>query len=206
MEIKKEFEPQDYLESIKIMEKRVEEIISGKKEELIWFLDYPSIYTTGSEENNSDLLIKNKLPLFKSNRGGKLTYHGPGQRVVYLMMDLNTRKKDIRAFVHSIENIILKTLINFEVKAKLDSKHHGVFVQKQNGNNYKIASIGLKFKNWVTYHGFSININTNLNEYEGIRPCGLDNKFVTSLSDLGINIENQGLDDILVSNINKEFK
>ena len=205
MEFKIETLPQDFNKSIKTMEKRVSNIIAQTQEEMAWILDYPAIYTCGASENKSDLLENSKFPIFKTNRGGKYTYHGPGQRIIYLMIDLNRRNKDIRKFIRSIEDLILRILNRLGIDGILDESHHGVFVKKDDGNIYKIASIGLKFKKWVSYHGFSLNINPNLNHYSGINPCGLNSKNITSLSDIGINIDNNIFDAIAMEEIDKIF-
>ncbi len=205
MELKISTNPQDYLECLKNMENRVSQIIENKSDELVWMLNHPTIYTSGSKDNKDDLLDSHSFPVIQTNRGGKYTYHGPGQRVVYLMLNLNNRTKDIKKFVSSIESIIINTLKTFNIEGISLTKHHGVFVKKIDNKYYKIASIGLKFKKWVTYHGFSININPNLSHYKGIRPCGLDSECVTSLYDLGFDIDIEDFDDILVKNIFDTF-
>ena len=205
MELKISTNPQDYLECLKNMENRVNQIIENKSDELVWMLNHPTIYTSGSKDNKDDLLDSQSFPVIQTNRGGKYTYHGPGQRVVYLMLNLNNRTKDIKKFVSSIESIIINTLKTFNIEGISLNKHHGVFVKKIDNKYYKIASIGLKFKKWVTYHGFSININPNLSHYKGIRPCGLDGEYVTSFYDLGFDIDIEDFDDILVKNIFDTF-
>ena len=205
MEFKIDTLPQDFNTSIQSMEKRVNDIIDHTKGEMTWILNYPAIYTCGASKNDNDLLDNTKFPIFKTNRGGKYTYHGPGQRIIYLMIDLNQRNKDIKEFMKLIENIILKILKRFGVKGVLGNDHHGIFIKKDDGNLYKIASIGLKFKKWVSYHGFSFNLNPNLDHYSGINPCGLDSKNVTSLSDIGIKIGNNEFDAIVIEEINSIF-
>ena len=205
MEFKIDTLPQDFNTSIKFMEKRVENIIDQTEGEMTWILNYPAIYTCGASENENDLLNNDRFPIFKTNRGGKYTYHGPGQKVIYLMINLNQRNKDVREFVTLIENIILKILKRFGVNGVLDHKHHGIFIRKDDGNLYKIASIGVKFKKWVSYHGFSFNLNPDLEHYSGINPCGLNNKNVTSLSDIGIEVDNKTFDDIAIEEINNVF-
>ncbi len=205
MEIKIDKSAQDYLKSLKYMENRVNEIIKNQNDELAWLLSHPAIYTSGSTDHKSDLLNNNKIPVIKTNRGGKYTYHGPGQRVVYLMINLNNRKKDIKFFVNQLEKLIIEILSNFHIVAEAIPDHHGVFVKKDNGQLYKIASIGLKVKKWVTYHGFSININPDLSHYEGIRPCGMSSKFVTSFSDLGYNIKSKEIDKTIETTLVKYF-
>ena len=205
MEFKIDTLSQDFNTSIQFMEKRVNDIIDQTKGEMTWILNYPAIYTCGISKNDNDLLDNSKFPIFKTNRGGKYTYHGPGQRIIYLMIDLNQRHKDIKEFVKLIENIILKILKRFGVNGVLSHEHHGIFIKKDDGNLYKIASIGVKFKKWVSYHGFSFNLNPNLEHYSGINPCGLDNKNVTSLSDIGIEFDKEIFDDIIIEEINNVF-
>ena len=205
MEFKINTLPQDFNTSIQSMEKRVNGIIDQSEGEMTWILNYPAIYTCGASKNDNDLLDSSKFPIFKTNRGGKYTYHGPGQRIIYLMIDLNQRNKDIKEFVKLIENIILKILKRFGVKGVLGNDHHGIFIKKDDGNLYKIASIGLKFKKWVSYHGFSFNLNPNLDHYSGINPCGLDSKNVTSLSDIGIEFDKEIFDEIIIEEINNIF-
>ena len=205
MEFKIDTLPQDFKRSIQSMEKRVNNIIDQTEGEMTWLLNYPPIYTCGSSENDNDLLDNSKFPIFKTNRGGKYTYHGPGQRIIYLMIDLNQRNKDIKEFIKLIENIILKILKRFGVNGVLDQEHHGIFIKKDDGNLYKIASIGIKFKKWVSYHGFSFNLNPNLEHYSGINPCGLDNKNVTSLSDIGVKLDKEIFDNIIIEEINNIF-
>jgi len=205
MEFKIDKLPQDFNTSIQFMERRVHSIIEQTEGELAWILNYPAIYTCGAHENKNDLLDNTKFPIFKTNRGGKYTYHGPGQKIIYLMINLNQRNKDVREFVALIENIILKILKRFGISGVLDHKHHGIFIRKNDGDLYKIASIGIKFKKWVSYHGFSFNLNPDLKHYSGINPCGLNNKNVTSLSDIGIEVDNKTFDDIAIEEINNVF-
>jgi len=205
MEFKIDTLPQDFNSSIKSMEKRVDSIINQTEDEMAWILNYHAIYTCGASESKNDLLDNSKLPIFKTNRGGKYTYHGPGQRIIYLMINLNQRNRDVREFVQLIENIILKILERLGINGIIDHKHHGIFIKKDDGNLYKIASIGVRFKKWVSYHGFSFNLNPNLEHYSGINPCGLSNKNVTSLSDIGIEVNNETFDDIAIEEINNTF-
>ena len=205
MEFKIDVLPQDFNSSIKSMEKRVNSIINQTEDEMAWILNYPAIYTCGASENKDDLLDNSKFPIFKTNRGGKYTYHGPGQRIIYLMINLNQRNRDVREFVKLIENMILKILERLGINGIIDHKHHGIFIKKDDGNLYKIASIGVKFKKWVSYHGFSFNLNPDLEHYSGINPCGLNNKNVTSLSDIGIEVDNETFDDIIIEEINNTF-
>jgi lipoyl(octanoyl) transferase len=205
MEYKIDISPQDFKASIEIMENRVKDITKKDKDELVWLLNYPSMYTCGAKNNDKDLINKNIFPVFQTNRGGKYTYHGPGQRIVYLMIDQNKRQRDIRNFVELVEKTIIMTLQRFGLNGIVRNTHHGVFIRKNDNKLYKIASIGLKFKRWVSYHGFSFNINPDLEHYIGINPCGLKSNTVTSLKDLGIEIDREEFDDIVIQEINNTF-
>ena len=197
-------DPVEYNFAILEMNKRVLEIKKNYANEMIWLLEHNSIFTAGTSAKKEDL--KNSKVNFQyTGRGGQWTWHGPGQRVVYLMINLNNRKKDIKFFVNQIEKLIIEILNNFHIVAEAIPDHHGVFVKKDNGQLYKIASIGLKVKKWVTYHGFSININPDLSHYEGIKPCGMSSKFVTSFSDLGYNIKSKEIDKTIEKTLVKYF-
>ena len=185
------------------MESEVLNIANNELDDLIWLLEYPALYTAGLTSESKDLLNKNKLPVHISKRGGKYTYHGPGQRIVYPMVNLNKKTKDVSKFVLDLETIIIRILNDIGIEGKKDKDHHGIFVRKNDGRNYKIASIGCRFKNWVSYHGFSINHNPQLEHYSGINPCGLSNKDVTSIQDLKIDVSKSDLDIAIKENILK---
>jgi lipoyl(octanoyl) transferase len=159
------------------LNKRVEEVKNGKNNELLWILEHPTTYTAGVSFNKNEIIDK-KIKIIKSNRGGKITLHNPGQKIIYFVIDLNKRKKDIRKLINSLENSIIQFLKNYGIKAKNDKKNIGIWVNKK-----KIAAIGIRVSRWVAYHGCSINISNNLNQYLKIIPCGLDNKKVTSISE-----------------------
>ena len=159
------------------LNKRVEEVKNGKNNELLWILEHPTTYTAGVNFNKNEIIDK-KIKIIKSNRGGKITLHNPGQKIIYFVIDLNKRKKDIRKLINSLENSIIQFLKNYGIKAKNDKKNIGIWVNKK-----KIAAIGIRVSRWVAYHGCSINISNNLNQYLKIIPCGLDNKKVTSISE-----------------------
>ena len=205
MKLKIDKNPQDFNQSITIMENHVNGMIHKEKDELIWLLNYPSIYTCGASDSEKDLLDDKMFPVFRTSRGGKYTYHGPGQRVVYLMIELKKRNKGIKEFIKIVEYIIINILNRFNLQGVQDNEHHGIFIRKKNDKLYKIASVGMKFKKWITYHGFSININPNLSHYKGIKPCGLNSNAVTSLEDLGIEIDQEEFDDIVIQEINNTF-
>jgi lipoyl(octanoyl) transferase len=160
------------------LNKRVEEVKNGTNRELLWILEHPTTYTAGVSFNKKEILDK-KIKIIKSNRGGKITLHNPGQKIVYFVINLNERKKDIRKLINSIEKSIIQFLGNYKIIAKNDKKNIGIWVK-----NKKIAAIGIRVSRWVAYHGCSINISNNLNQYLKIIPCGLDNKKVTSISEL----------------------
>ncbi len=185
--------------AIHYLNKRVEEVKNGKKRELLWILEHPKTYTAGVSFNKNEVL-DNKIKIIKSNRGGKITLHNPGQKIIYFVLDLNERKKDIRKLIEVIENSIIKFLKIYRIHAQSDKKNIGIWVK-----NKKIAAIGIRVSRWVAYHGCSINISNNLNQYLKIIPCGLDNKMVTSiLKEKAIRPKNyeKKLADIFIKNIN----
>ena len=172
------------MESMKILEQRVRDVSLGKKDEFLWIIEHNSVYTAGTSSKKTDLLDKN-LNIIKTNRGGKYTYHGPGQKVVYFVLNLNKREKDIRKLVNKIENCIIEILKEYNVKSFADSKNIGIWVD-DGKKSMKIAAIGIRVKKWIAYHGFALNISTDLSKYEGIIPCGINDKKVTSLKNLGV--------------------
>jgi len=167
-----------YKAAMLYLNKRVEEVKKGINRELLWILEHPTTYTAGVSFNKKEIIDK-KIKIFKSNRGGKITLHNPGQKIVYFVIDLNRRKKDIRKLINSMEKSIIQFLENYKIQAKNDKKNIGIWVKDK-----KIAAIGIRVSRWVAYHGCSINISNNLNQYLKIIPCGLDNKKVTSISEL----------------------
>lgn len=183
IQIKKSIKPVNYSFAINTLEKRVEKIINNQKvKELIWFLEHPSIYTGGSSYKKSEIL-DNSIKLIKTNRGGKVTWHGPGQLICYLVIDLKKRDKDIRRFVNLLELSIINSLKEYKINSFSDRKNIGIW-SKLNNKKVKIGAIGLRVKRWVAYHGFSLNISNDLNNYKKIVPCGLDNYKVNKLSNL----------------------
>ena len=164
-----------YKKAMFFLNKRVEEVKNDKKSELIWILEHPITYTAGVSFNQKEILDK-KIEIIKTNRGGKITLHNPGQKIVYFVINLNNRKKDIRKFINAIENSIIQFLKPYKIKAKKDEKNIGIWVSTN-----KIAAIGIRVSRWIAYHGCSINISNNLNQYLKIIPCGLNNKKVTSI-------------------------
>ena len=184
IEVKNAINLVDYEKSMKILEKRAIDVFLGRKKELLWIIEHSPVYTAGTSSNSDDLLDK-KIKVINTNRGGKHTFHGPGQKVVYFVLNLNKRGKDIRKLVNNIENCIISILDVYNIKSFNDKKNIGIWVKHQK-ELQKIAAIGIRVKKWVAYHGFSINVSNNLNEYDRINPCGIKNIGVTSIKNLGI--------------------
>ena len=180
IEVKSSIKPVDYVESMKILERRVNDVFLEKKKELLWILEHNTVYTSGTSAKDEDILNKN-LQVIKTKRGGKITLHSPGQKVIYFVLNLNKRKRDVRKLITQIENCIILTLNEFNLDAYKDSKNIGIWI-----NNKKIAAIGIRIKKWIAYHGFSLNINNDLDRYKEIVPCGIRDKEITSLKNLGI--------------------
>ena len=192
IEVKTSKKPVDYKESMEVLEKRAEDVFSGKKNELLWVLEHNTVYTGGTNLNVKDVINKN-ITIIKTNRGGKITIHSPGQKIVYFVLNLNNRKKDIRNLITKIENCIIEVLKEYKIKSYADKKNIGIWVNDKNGEK-KIAAIGIKVKKWVAYHGFAINVCNNLSKYKSIVPCGIKDKGITSIKNMNIknyrNIEN----------------
>jgi lipoyl(octanoyl) transferase len=189
-----------YKKAMLFLKKRVEEVKNGDNKELIWILEHPKTYTAGVSYKKNEILDK-KIKIIKTNRGGKITLHNPGQKIVYFVINLNQRKRDIRKLINCIETSIIEFLKILKVNAKKDKKNIGIWVKGK-----KIAAIGLRVSRWIAFHGFSINVSNNLNEYLKIIPCGLDNTKITSIfcerKIIPVNFENK-IVDILIKNINK---
>ena len=188
-----------YKKAIFTLEKRVEDVKKGKKKEFLWILEHPITYTGGIRSKENEILDK-KINLIKTNRGGKITLHNPGQKIVYFVLDLNKRKKDIRRLIKILEDSVVEFLNNYKIMARPDRKNIGIWV-----DNKKISAIGIRVSKWVAYHGCSININNDLSQYKKIVPCGLNNKMVTSIKSLGIKPSyiNQNLKKIFYKNLSK---
>ena len=187
-----------YPDALRVMDERVDLIQKGNAKELVWLLEHPPLYSAGTSAKPKDLLTPNRFPVFKTGRGGQYTYHGPGQRVAYIMLDLNRRRRDIRAFVSSLENWIINTLSKFNIRGERRSDRIGIWVRRTDLNNSdredKIGAIGIRIKRWVTLHGISINVSPDLEHFGGIIPCGIDGYGVTSFEDIGQPLEVYDLD------------
>ena len=197
IEIKKSIKPVNYEDAIKDLESRLSLVFNNKDRELIWTLQHNEIYTAGSSYKESEILNKS-IKLIKTNRGGKITYHGPGQLICYFVIDLRNKKKDIRNFVCIIEKTIIQTLDQFKIKSFADRNNVGVWT-KNKKKIEKIAAIGIRVSKWIAYHGFSININNDLNKYKNIIPCGIKDKGVTNLKSI-IDQNYSGLDQKIIDN------
>jgi lipoyl(octanoyl) transferase len=199
IEIRFSKKPIPYKKAMLFLNKRVEEVKNGDNKELIWVLEHPKTYTAGVSFKQNEIIDK-KIKIIKTNRGGKITLHNPGQKIIYFVINLNNRKKDIRKFINTIEISVIEFLKFLKINAKKDKKNIGIWVKGR-----KIAAIGLRVSRWVAFHGFSINISNNLKEYLKIVPCGLDNKKITSVylerKIIPKNIDNK-LVNIFIKNIN----
>ena len=179
IEIKKSKKPIKYEDAIKFMEQRLVEISENKSKELLWILEHEDLYTAGTSYNENEILNKS-IKIFKTKRGGKITYHGPGQLICYFVIDLKKRNKDIRKFISLIEKTIIDTLATYNIQTFSDKKNIGIWY-KEKSQIKKVAAIGVRVSKWIAYHGFSLNINVNLKKYENIIPCGIKNKGITNL-------------------------
>lgn len=205
--------PVEYLTAIQTMEDQVDRIVKGTANELIWLLEHPPLYTAGTSANPTDLVDPNRFEVFPTRRGGQYTYHGPGQRVAYVMLDLNKRGKDVRAYVNKLEQWVIQTLAEFNVTAERKPGRVGVWVNRPDKPlnadaapaEDKIAAIGVRIRKWVAFHGVSINVEPDLSHYSGIIPCGIQNHGVTSLVDLGLPVTMEDVDLALQSTFGKVF-
>ena len=182
IEIKKSIKPIKYKTAIDFLETRLIDIAANRGKELIWLLEHEEVYTAGTSYNENEILDKN-IDVVKTNRGGKITYHGPGQIICYFVLDLKKRQKDIRKFITLIEKTIIETLMQFDIKTKGDPKNIGIWYEEKNEIK-KIAAIGIRVSKWIAYHGFSINVNNDLNKYTSIIPCGIKDKGITRLKNI----------------------
>ena len=192
----------DYAQTLQAMEARVAEIAKGDAPEAIWLLEHPPLYTAGTSAVPSDLTQADRFPVHYAGRGGQYTYHGPGQRVAYVMLDLNRRGRDVRCFVHNMESWVIGTLGEFGIRGERRAGRVGVWVTRPekpplpdgSPREDKIAAIGVKIRRWVSFHGLSINVEPDLSHFEGIIPCGIRDHGVTSLVDLGLPVTMEDLD------------
>ena len=178
--------PVEYAAAVEEMEGRVAAIGAGAASELVWLLEHPPLYTAGTSARDEELIEPGRLPVHRTGRGGRYTYHGPGQRIAYVMLDLRKRGQDVRCYVHQLEEWIIRTLARFEVRGERRDGRVGIWVVRSSGNEEKIAAVGVRVRQWVTYHGLALNVDPELEHYSGIVPCGIAEHGVTSLAELGI--------------------
>ena len=200
-----------YEDSIQFMEKCVEEIRKNNRPEMVWLVEHPALYTAGTSAKDGDLLIPNRFPVFNTGRGGQYTYHGPGQRIIYVMLDLKKRDQDVRKFINDLEQWIIQCLSEFNIIAERRQERVGLWVPQGAPSNPayredKIAAIGVRIRRWVTFHGISINVDPDLSHFEGIVPCGIKEYGVTSLFELGNMASMSDVDSTLRSSFEQTFK
>jgi len=202
--------PVPYPEALAFMEARVAAIAAGEAREMVWLIEHPPLYTAGVSAKKEDLIAPDRFEVFDAGRGGQYTYHGPGQRVVYVMLDLNQRRKDVRAFVEALEQWIISTLWRFNVEGHIRDGRVGVWVERRDKGyepltEDKIAAIGIKLRRWVSFHGISLNVEPDLTHFDGIVPCGITEHGVTSLLDLGLPVTMDEVDYALKSSFEAIF-
>tara|TARA_B110000971_G_scaffold105793_1_gene108536 strand:- start:247 stop:876 length:630 start_codon:yes stop_codon:yes gene_type:complete len=203
IEVKKSIKPIKYDEAIKFLEKRLVDINNNKKDNLIWILEHEEVYTAGTSYKDEEILNKD-INLIKTNRGGKITYHGPGQLICYFAIDLKQRNKDIRKFITLIEKTIIESLTEYNISSFGDPKNIGIWVTDKDDIK-KVAAIGIRVSKWIAYHGFAININNDLEKYKNIIPCGILDKGVTSLNKIREQNYND-LSSVIVNNFIKNLE
>jgi lipoyl(octanoyl) transferase len=205
--------PMPYDEAVQAMEEEVAKIAEGRSDELVWLVEHPPLYTAGTSADSKDLLAPDRFPVFKTGRGGEYTYHGPGQRVVYLMLDLKRRRQDVRAFVSALEDVVIGTLGDMNITGERREDRVGVWVRRPERPRLpdgsmaedKVAAIGIRLRKWVSFHGFSLNVDPELEHFSGIVPCGISQYGVTSLVDLGQLVMMSDVDTLIRANVERVF-
>ncbi len=195
-----------YPDALSFMENRANEIFSKTSPQTIWLLEHPPLYTAGTSANIEDLVDPDRFPVYDAGRGGQYTYHGPSQRVAYAMLDLSLYNKDVRKYVFNLEEWIIRTLAKFNVKGERREGRVGIWIDRGNGREDKIAAIGVRVRKWVSFHGIAINLDPDLSHFEGIVPCGINEHGVTSLVDLGLCVSMEDLDVALKESFYEVFK
>jgi lipoyl(octanoyl) transferase len=194
-----------YPAALEQMEQRVKAIREENADELVWLVEHPPLYTAGTSAQREDLLSPDRFPVYDAGRGGQYTYHGPGQRVGYVMMDLKRRTADVRCYVHALEDWVIRALDRFNVKGERRADRVGIWVDRGMGREDKIGAIGVRVRRWVTFHGFSLNVEPDLSHFTGIVPCGISQYGVTSLWDLGIHVSMEEVDSALMATFDEVF-
>jgi len=196
----------EYGAAVAEMEARVAAIRAGEAAELCWLLEHPPLYTAGTSARMQDLLAPDRLPVFKTGRGGQYTYHGPGQRIGYVMLDLQRRGPDLRRYIWRLEEWVIQTIARFGIKGERRQGRIGIWVVKPSGAEAKIGAIGVRVRRWVTYHGVAVNLAPDLANFAGIVPCGIRDAGVTSLADLGVRASMSNLDAALIETFEQIFE
>lgn len=186
-----------YIDAVRQMEERVAEILAGAVDELVWLLEHPTIYTAGTSAKRADLIDPERFPVFPTGRGGQYTYHGPGQRIGYVMLDLNKRVRDVRCYVYYLESWLITTLSTFGITGERRPDRVGIWIRGDDGSEAKIAAVGVRVRRWTTFHGVAINNAPDLEHYAGIIPCGVTAHGITSIKDQGVDISMSELDSAL---------
>ena len=199
-------DPVDYPDAVAFMEHRVDAIRAGREAEAVWLLEHPALYTAGTSARPEELLDAAALPVYSTGRGGRYTYHGPGQRVAYVMLDLRRRGSDVRAYVHDLEGWVIDALARLGVTGERRCDRVGIWVERGGGREAKIAAIGVRVRRWITFHGIAINIDPDLSHFGGIVPCGIAEHGVTSLADLGIDATLADVDAALRATVPPRFE
>jgi lipoyl(octanoyl) transferase len=197
--------PVAYPDALAAMEERVAAIRAGAARELVWLLEHPSLYTAGTSARIQDLLAPRRFPVFDAGRGGQYTYHGPGQRVAYVMLDLQRRRPDLRRYIWQLEEWIIRALAEFNLHGERRAGRIGIWVVGPGGQEAKVAAIGVRVRRWVTYHGVAINLDPDLEHFAGIVPCGISGFGVTSLAALGLTASMAELDAALLATFEEVF-
>ena len=199
--------PVEYPDALAVMEQRVAEIRAGTAPETVWLLEHPPLYTGGTSARPDDLLASGGFPVYPTGRGGQYTYHGPGQRIGYVMLDLARRGGDVRRFVHDLEDWLIATLTRFNVRGERREGRIGIWVDRGRGREDKIAALGVRVRGWVTFHGLAVNVNPDLKAFAGIVPCGISEQRygVTSLAELGATADMAALDQALRATFDQAF-
>ena len=207
IEVKKSKELVCFEDAFAFMEKRVEAIIAGEAKQMIWFLKHSPVYTAGVSAKDKDLLKKDDVPVFKTNRGGQYTYHGPGMLIAYFMLDLKKlfapKQPDVRKFVEFLEHLIIDILAKYGIRGEIREGRVGIWVLDDKGREKKIAALGIKLRKWVSYHGIAINISPDLKAFDNIVPCGIKEFGVTSINEIFGNISQDEVIDSLIASFNK---
>ncbi|MBK1665633.1 lipoate-protein ligase B [Rhodospirillum rubrum] len=197
--------PVSYPEALAFMDERIAKIREDRAGECVWLLEHPPLYTAGTSADPADLLSPDRFPVYAAGRGGQYTYHGPGQRVGYVMLDLRRRGKDVRCFVHNLEELMIRALAEFNIRGERREGRVGIWVARGGGREDKIGAIGVRVRHWITFHGFALNVEPDLSHFSGIVPCGISDHGVTSLWDLGQTATLQEVDSALMRSFDAVF-